>query len=281
MDPGTARALMTLPTDELDHSVVNTYQRLVGALIWLLKTRPDMQFTICLLSRFLKNATKKHLVLAMGRPLRYLKKTVDNGIVFFPGLAKWIASGASDSDLAGDLNSARSTMGHVVHLGEFGAVTASCRLERKVCTSTGQAETYAAMALVKDLVWLRGYLTELGYGMEEPTPVSVDNDGVIKQSTKMVNHTAAKHYRIAQAYIRQQVADLVVKLMQIDTNDNASDIFTKALHSPTFLRHAATIMGPQSPPTDAVVNLLSEVLSEGKCWKYSLNSLKKLIFISY
>ena len=57
MDPGTARALMLLPTDQDDPVARKLYQRLVGCLIWLHKTRPDMMFTVNLLSRFLK---KRH-----------------------------------------------------------------------------------------------------------------------------------------------------------------------------------------------------------------------------
>jgi hypothetical protein len=167
MDPGTARALMLLPTnpDKLDPLIVTMYQTFVGSLIWLLKTRPDLQFTVSLLSRFLACATADHLKLATGRTLRYLKKTVSYGIVFMPGSGKWELSAWSDSDLAGDLNTARSTLGHVGVLGQFGAVLSACGLERKICTSTGQAETYACLSLIKAIIWLRGLLRELGFPM--------------------------------------------------------------------------------------------------------------------
>ena len=72
-----------------------------------------------------------------------------------------------------------------------------------------------------------------------------DNDGVLKQSTKMVNHTDAKHYRIAQAYIRQHVQDETVVVLGEDTDDNETDMFTKALHAPKFMKHSVPIMGPQ------------------------------------
>jgi hypothetical protein len=250
LDPGTARAMMLLPTDKVDAKVAKEYQGLIGELIWLLKTRPDLQFTISFLSRFLKCATQAHLDFARGRPLRFLKQTANYGIVFAPGNGEWTLSGASDSDLAGDLLTARSTLGYYAKLGEFGTILSGCGLDRKISTSTGQAETYAMQSLIKDVVWLRTLLTELSYPMPGPTPLFTDNDGVLKQSTKAVNHTSAKHYRIAQAYIRQNVLDLVVKVLGINTKDNGSDIYTKALHAPSFLIHQRTIMGPQSPPDD-------------------------------
>jgi hypothetical protein len=149
--------------------------------------------------------------------------------------------------LAGDLKTARSTLGHYLKLGEFGAVVATCGLDRKISTSSGQAETYAMQSLVKDTVWARGLLRELGFPMDGPTPLRTDNDGVLKQSTKTVNHSTAKHYRIAQAYIRQQVSDLTIAVQGEDTETNESDIFTKALPAPAFLRHQSTILGPQMP----------------------------------
>jgi hypothetical protein len=249
MDPGTAKALMLLPTDVPDPAACKKYQSLVGEFIWLMdKTRPDLHVCVCLLARFLKNATQKHLDLALGRPLRFLRRTSSYGVVFSPGDGEWILSGASDSDLAGDLFSARSTLGHCLRMGEFGSIVTRCGLDKKISTATGQAETYAMLSLVKDTVWLRTLLSELGFPMEAPTPLRSDNDGVVKQSTKAINHTTAKHYRIAQAYIRQHVLDSIVVVKGEDTHFNESDIFTKALGREAFQRHQASIMGPQSPP---------------------------------
>ena len=157
-------------------------------------------------------------------------------------------TGASDSDLAGCLNTARSTLGYYASIGKYGAVLANCGLERKVCTSTGQAETYAMQSLMKDVEWLRRFLIELGFPMSAPTRLQVDNAGVLQQSTKVINHTAAKHYRIAQAYIRQ-ACESWATLVKCGSEENGSDIFTKALHSPLFVRHQLTIMGPQTPPS--------------------------------
>jgi hypothetical protein len=248
LDPGSAKKLMLLPTDAEDPVAIKLYQILVGCLIWLLKTRPDMYFTVCLLSRYLKNATMEHLAIARGQPLRYLKRTMTDGIVFMVGATGWVLSGASDADLAGDLESSRSTLGYFGRLGKFGAILTSCKLERKICTSTGHAETYAFMSLLKDIVWLSKFLIELRFPVPEESAFEVDNSGVVKQSTKVVNHTMAKHYRIAQAYIREKCREKLVKLVDVASKMNASDMFTKALHGPVFKGHAGVIMGPQSPP---------------------------------
>jgi hypothetical protein len=77
-----------------------------------------------------------------------------------------------------------------------------------------------------------------------------DNQGVLQQSTKAINHSTAKHYRIAQAYIRSKVDDQTIKVGSVHTSKNAADIFTKALHAPPFTAHRLTIMGPQQRPPD-------------------------------
>ena len=131
--------------------------------------------------------------------------------------------------------------------GQFGTILTSCRLDRKMSVSTGQAETYALQDLVKDTIWLKELVRELGYGLRVPTPLGTDNDGVWKQSKKAFNHSGAKHYRLAQGYIRQAQLNRVIDVESKDTDLNAADIFTKALSSAIFIRHQLTIMGPQQP----------------------------------
>ena len=92
-------------------------------------------------------------------------------------------------------------------------------------------------------------MQELGFPQVGPTEVRTDNDGVIIQSTKAVNHATAKHYRIAQDFIRQLCTDDVIKAARVGTEVNPSDIGTKALHAPVFLRHRLSIMGPQDRPS--------------------------------
>ena len=156
--------------------------------------------------------------------------------------------GSSDADLAGDLSTSRSTLSFHTRIGQYGNLHSSSSLERKICTSTGQAETYAFHSLLKEIIWERNLLRELGFFQEGHTPCYCDNDGVTIKSTKMVNHAAAKHYRIAQAFIRQICSDGIAKALAVDTSNNPSDIGTKALAVLPFQRHRLSIMGPQDMP---------------------------------
>jgi hypothetical protein len=256
LDASTVGNLMQLPVatpSDADPVVQRSYRTLVGMLIWLYKTRPDMLFTINLLARFLHNSTQAHLNLARGRPLRYLKGTRFHGIVFSPGArSQWELSGSCDADLAGDKESSRSTTGHFEKLGEFGAVSFKCQLERKVASSTQQAETYALASMVKNTVWLRQLTHELGFSPMGPTRQYTDNRGVYLQSSKQVNHASAKHFRISQAYIRNHHDDGVIVVDKVPTGDNGSDIFTKgSIPRAAFVKCCLAIMGPQDNPGSA------------------------------
>ena len=252
MDPGTATAMMKLPVataDTADPNVLKLYRKLVGMIIWLYKTRPDMAFTINLLARFLHNATKAHYDIARGRPLRYLSGTKFRGLVFSPGdSSEWHLSGESDSDLAGDLVSSRSTLGFYNKMGRFGTVSYNCSLDKKIHTATQAAETHALASMCKDTIWLRQLLHELGFKQGEATPQDTDNRGVYLQSTKQVNHAVAKHFRIAQAFIRNLSDRGVVTVGKVGTENNGSDMFTKALSKEPFFRHRLKTMGPQDCP---------------------------------
>jgi hypothetical protein len=252
MDPGTAHALMDLPlatSDDLDPQVVKNYQKLVGMLIWLHKTRPDLLFTINLLSRFLKSPTARHFELARTRVLKYLQGTTYWGISFCASENHtWTLSAQADADLAGDKHTSRSTLGYFARMGKYGAVSFHSTLERKICTSTQHAETYATSACLRDVLWIRTLLGELGVVLSDPTVIDTDNQGVFLQSTKQINHATAKHFRINQAFIRQNGEDSICRVKKVDTKKNASDIFTKPLYSEAFKLHRFTIMGPQAPP---------------------------------
>ena len=250
MDPGTAHALMDLPpatSEDIDPTIVQKYQKLVGMLIWLHKTRPDLMFTINLLSRFLKTPTARHFELARSRVLKYLSGTVHFGIAFCRTEGNWTLSAQADADLAGDKITSRSTLGYFARMGTYGCVSFHSTLERKICTSTQQAETYAVAACLRDVIWIRLLLSELGATQTNPTAIDCDNQGVFLQSTKQVNHAVAKHFRINQAFIRQNGEDNISQVNKVNTQVNASDTFTKANYAAVFKQHRLTIMGPQAP----------------------------------
>ena len=240
MDPGSAKVLMQPPQDEFTKDSIEFYQAIVGVLIWLCHCRPDLDFAVNLASRFLRcAASQKHIdLICTGHIFQYPHGTRDYGLV--SDEEDWIPTGCSDADLTGDIKSARSTLSFNTRLGRFGCI--SSFLERKICTSTGQAENYACVRLCREVIWERGFPQLM------PTQNFTDNQGVSTQSKYFANHSVAKHHHNARAFIRQLVCSGVVVGSDVRSGDNCSDIGVKLLLTEPFVRHRHTVMhGPRSP----------------------------------
>ena len=103
--------------------------------------------------------------------------------------------------------------------------------------------------MIKDTIWLRQLLHELGVTPTNATHQCTDNQGVFLQSSKQVNHATAKHFRIAQAFIRSHHDNGVILVDKVSTKENAADIFTKgSIPAAAFFKCRLEIMGPQDNP---------------------------------
>jgi hypothetical protein len=89
----------------------------VGSLRYLVHTRPDLAFAVGYVSRFMQRLTMEHQQ-AVKRILRYVEGTTDYGLHYprCPGAEHFI--GYSDSDLAGDIDTSKSTSGTLFFLGK-------------------------------------------------------------------------------------------------------------------------------------------------------------------
>jgi uncharacterized membrane protein YfbV (UPF0208 family) len=71
-----------------------------------------------------------------------------------------------------------------------------------------------------------------------------------QENTKWTARIHLKHYRVTQAFIREQVNEGLLKVEQVPSADNVADILTKALSKVLFQKHRATLMGPQQASED-------------------------------
>jgi len=124
---------------------------LIGRLIYLTNTRPDITFATQQLSQFLTSPTEKHFI-AATRILRYLKKCPGQGL-FFPRQSSLFLSGFSDADWAGCLDSRRSISGQCFFLGKS-LISWRTKKQLTVSRSSSEAEYRALGAATCELQWL-------------------------------------------------------------------------------------------------------------------------------
>ena len=217
-------------------------QSKLGKLIWLFKTRPDINFATCLMTRFTQSAGQEEVRL-VDRIIKYLKSTSGRGIVI-DGSGPCELTSFTDSDLGGDPATEKSTSGNYIQLGNS-TIFFMSRLQRKLADSVGKAETHAAHELCRQLIWVMGVLIEMGVPVKVPAIVYADNSGIISQSKHALDHKSSKHYRLPQAMIRELKEANYVEFRKVDTKFNGADALTKPLGPQLFWRHMAKIMGEQ------------------------------------
>jgi hypothetical protein len=206
------------------------YSELVGALLYLSTcTRPDIAQAVGVLTRYMSNPSSEHW-LAAKAVLRYIAGTLDYGVIYNankPGLVAYC-----DADYAGDIDTRRSTTGYVFIM-HGGAISWNSRLQPTVAVSTTEAEYMAASSAVKEALWLRLLLGDLGYAMPTMT-INCDNQGAIKLLKNPIASQRSKHIDIQHHFVRERVARGEIAFQYCDTKKMTADIMTKALPKPKF-----------------------------------------------
>jgi hypothetical protein len=207
------------------------YKQIVGSLMYLTTTRPDMMFSVSLISRFMSRPTELHLQ-AAKRILRYLQGTTNFGILYKrDGMDELRAF--TDSDYAGDVEDRKSTSGYVF-LMSSGAVSWLSKKQPIVTLSTTEAEFVAAAGCASQAVWMRRVLENLGLAQKECTTIWCDNSSTIKLSKNPVMHGRSKHIDVRFHFLRDLVNDGIIQLLHCRTQEQIADLMTKALKVETF-----------------------------------------------
>jgi hypothetical protein len=127
-----------LDLDEQGKSVDQTlYYSMIGSLLYLTASRPDIMFSVCMCARFQDSPKEAHLV-AIKRILRYLKHTPSIGLWYHKG-ARFQLVGYSDSDYASCKIDRKSTSGGCHLLGRS-LVSWTSKKQNSVSLSTAEAE---------------------------------------------------------------------------------------------------------------------------------------------
>ena len=211
---------------------ITKYRGMIGSLLYLTASRPDIMFSVCLCARYQSCPKESHLV-AVKRILKYLKGTSNVGL-WYPKNTMCDLVGYSDSDFAGCKTERKSTSGTCHILGNA-LVSWSCKKQACVALSTAEAEYIAAGSCCAQILWLKQQLSDYGLGLG-CIPIRCDNTSAINLTKNPIMHSRTKHIDIRHHFLRDHVQKGEVKLEFVDTHDQLADIFTKPLAREPFFK---------------------------------------------
>jgi Reverse transcriptase (RNA-dependent DNA polymerase) len=207
------------------------YQRLVGKLIYLSHTRPDIAYAVSLVSQFMHNPSKEH-VEAVTRILRYLKGAPGRGL-FFRKYGHLDISCFTDADWAGSITDRRSTSGYFSFVGG-NLVTWRSKKQVVVALSSAETEFRGIAKGVCELLCLKKLMNELDFESGEPMVLFCDNKAAIDMSHNPVQHDRTKHVEIDRHFIKEKIESKTIKIPYVRSEEQLADILTKAVSSKDF-----------------------------------------------
>ncbi|XP_057416150.1 secreted RxLR effector protein 161-like [Lotus japonicus] len=190
------------------------YRSLIGCLMYLTSTRPDIMHSVSLLSRYMHCPSEIHFQ-AAKRILRYVRGTTDYGIRYRQ-VKSFSFHGYSDSDWAGCVDDMRSTSGYCFTLGS-GVFSWCSKKQEIIAQSTAEAEYVAAAAAVNQTLWIRKIMADLHMEQHGSTQILVDNQAAIAISNDPVFHGKTKHFKIKLYFLREVQREGEVKLIYCKT----------------------------------------------------------------
>lgn len=184
------------PTD------ATAYRSIVGSLRYLVHTRPDISYSVGYVSRFMEAPTTEHLA-AVKHILRYIAGTLHYGCMYKRRTNEAaVLNGFSDSDMAGDVDTRKSTTGVLFFFGES-LISWQSQKQKVVALSSCEAEYIAATTAACQGIWLARLLSDLTNEQPGSVLLKVDNKSAISLSKNPVFHDRSKHIDTRYHFIRE------------------------------------------------------------------------------
>ena len=234
MDPGTASHVEG-SKKQADEDTIKWYQSAVGSLMWAaMMMRPDLAYSMSLLSRYLSNPGKEHVSL-LANVFHYVSGTLDLGLTFSDDSSDEVI-GYSDADFAGAVDDRKSTGGFAFMLAG-GCISHKSKQQSVIALSTCESEYMAMSEAGKEAMWIRWFLEELGYRKRHrPVRLNGDNQGAIALGKNPYDNRRSKHIHTRYHWIREAIRRRILDIQWIPTTQMAADGFTKALSTQSFAR---------------------------------------------
>jgi hypothetical protein len=219
--------------DNEPHPNITEYRALVGKILYLTSTRPDIAFPVQQLSQFLDAPTSTHFK-AAHKVLRYLKGNPGTSL-FFPRSSSLQLLVFSDADWGGCPDSRRSITGYCFFIGQS-LICWKSKKQLTVSKSSFEAEYRALASATCELQWLSYLLADLQVHTDKSPALYCDSQSALHIASNPVFHERTKHLDIDCHIVREKLQAGLMKLLPISGYNQTADILTKALHPADFHR---------------------------------------------
>nr|GEU94644.1 hypothetical protein [Tanacetum cinerariifolium] len=201
------------------------YRSMIGALMYLTSSRPEIVHATCLCAQYQAKPTKKHLK-EVKRIFCYLRGTINTGLRYMKD-SGFELTGFSYANYAGCKDTFKSTFGGAQFLGEKLAIWS---LKKQVCTalSTAKAEYVSLSACCAQVLCIRTQLTDYSFHFDK-IPIYCDSKSAIAISCNPVQQSTTKHIVVRYHFIKEHMEKGTIELYFVKTDYQLADIFTKAL----------------------------------------------------
>ncbi|CAI5517653.1 unnamed protein product [Closterium sp. Naga37s-1] len=216
------------------------FHSLVGSLMYAaVNTRPDVAFATGQLARVVQCPNEEQVAAGM-RVAKYLGQTPTVGLQYSaaaqrrqkgadgvePG--RLFLTAYSDASYASEPEDMTSVGGFICCVG--GGPTAwESKKQVDQALSSVESEYMALFRAVREIVWQRRLLAELGEEQQGPTPLYCDSQGAIALAKNPVLHGLTKHMRVKWHWTRSMVTAGEVELRYVKTTGQPADMMTKRL----------------------------------------------------
>ncbi|XP_039030698.1 secreted RxLR effector protein 161-like [Hibiscus syriacus] len=186
-----------IPVEDATH-----YRSIVGALHYIVITRPDIAFVVNKVCQFMQAPCDVHLQ-AVKRILRYLQAIVDFGLRFSAS-SRLSLTGFANANWGSDADR-RSTSGYCIYFGD-NLVSWSSRKQQVVARSTAEAEYQSVVCAAVEMIWLESLLGELRVSVHGKHVLWCDNSSVVAVCANPILHSKFKHVELDLFFVREMVA---------------------------------------------------------------------------
>ncbi|CAL8102601.1 unnamed protein product [Prunus armeniaca] len=207
------------------------YQRLVGRLIYLSLTRPNIAYAISVASKFMHSPSEDHMAVVM-RILSYLKSAHGRGLLFKKN-GYLDLEGYIDADYAVNITDRRSTSGYFTFVGG-NLITWRSKKQKVVSRSSAESEYRVIAQGVCEILWLRWLLVEIGFKPNAATKLHCDNQSAFEIANNPVQHDRTKHVEVDRHFIKEKLEHKLISIPFVSSSEQLADMLTHVVSKRRF-----------------------------------------------